>query len=342
MKTRFLSIGTVFLALILGGWLHAQKVVVQMATVAPRDSLWHNLLEEMGDEWRKASGGQVRLRVFPGTMGDEPDIVRKMGIGQLQAAALSTVGLGAIDTATQALHIPLAFESHEEVDYVMDRLAPRLEKVLEERGYVVLNWGEVGWLRFFSKSPVVRPDDLRKQKMFLWNTDAKSEGIWRRLGFQPVPLGSTDILPALQTNMIGAVANAPIFHLAGQWFALTGYMTDMLWAPLTGATVISKSTWEKIPAEHRPKLMQIARETGERLKQEVRKMERDAIQAMVKRGVKVVKVPPDALREWKILAESQYPTIRRELIPSEYFDMVMGLRNEYRTSGRAGGPAVGR
>jgi len=42
---------------------------------------------------------------------------------------------------------------------VRDRIAPRLEKIIESRGYLVLNWGDAGWVYFFTKSPAVRPDE---------------------------------------------------------------------------------------------------------------------------------------------------------------------------------------
>jgi TRAP-type transport system periplasmic protein len=312
--------------------LAAEKTTIRLATVVPRDSNWHDILRDMGEKWRQASGGLVQVRVIAGTLGDEPELIRRMRIGQIDAAAVSTVGLGSIDLATQAMHIPLAFQSLDEMAHVLDQLAPELEKVMEERGFVVLNWVEVGWVYFFTTAPVEHPDDLRNLRMFVWNTDAKSPEIWKSAGFRPVPLSTTDILPSLQTGMIHSVTAPPVIHLANQWFALTGYMTDMAWAPLSGATIVNRSAWEKIPVELRPRLKQIARETGEALRSEARRLERDAIRAMTERGLTVVALSPEARREWQELAEAQYPKIRGDLIPAEYFDQVIRLRDEHRAA----------
>lgn len=310
----------------------AQSLQIRLATVVPKDSTWHTLLQEMGEKWRQAWGGKVQLRIYAGTQGDEPDIIRRMRIGQLHAAAVSTAGLGSIDAASQALHIPLAFSSYEELDYVQEHISARVEKALLAKGFVVLNWGDAGWVRFFTKTPVQYPADMKKLKLFVWATDSTTADMWKDAGFQTLPLASTDILPALQTGMISALPVPPLVALTNQWFALTRHMTDLKWAPLTGATIITKEAWEKIPADARPALAQIAREIGEKMKKEVRRLEQEAIQAMVKRGLKIVPVPPDALKEWQTLTEEVYPRIRREMIPPEYFDEVLKLRDEFRAS----------
>src|SRR5688572_33133537 len=70
------------------------QIVVKLGTSAPQGSPWHNGLKEAANQWQALSGGKVVLRIFAGgTMGDEGDMIKKMRIGQLQAAALSTVGL---------------------------------------------------------------------------------------------------------------------------------------------------------------------------------------------------------------------------------------------------------
>ena len=72
----------------------AQEVTIKLGTLAPNGSTWHNLLKEMGERWAEVSGGRVKLRIYPGgTQGSEGDMVRKMAVGQLQAAAITNVGM---------------------------------------------------------------------------------------------------------------------------------------------------------------------------------------------------------------------------------------------------------
>ena len=313
----------------------AKNVVIKLATVAPKDSTWHEFLLDLDDKWREASGGTVRLKIFAGTLGDEDDIMRRIRIGQLDAATVTSAGLSTVHAAAKAFHIPLAFASYEELDYVQSRIAKTLEAVLKEKGIIVLSWGDAGWVHFFTKSPVRYPDDLRKQKLFVWAAgDATAvEELWKKMGFKPVPLSSVDMLPALQTGMITAYQAPPLVALANQWFAFTDSMTDLKWAPLTGATVISTRAWSRVPADLRPILLKLTQEAGVKLRNDVRELEQNAIAAMIKRGLQVVPVPPEALKEWEALTRSVYADIRGKIVPAEYFDEVLRLRDEFRASG---------
>ena len=97
------------------------QIVIKMGTLAPEGSPWHQVLQLMGERWRKISGGQVKLMIYPGgVLGDEPDLVNKMRIGQIQAVALSGAGMSDIEPGVMALQIPMMFESYEELDYVRD------------------------------------------------------------------------------------------------------------------------------------------------------------------------------------------------------------------------------
>ncbi len=312
------------------------QTVVKLATVAPAGSTWHEYLQEIDHEWQQASAGKVKLKIYAGTLGDEADIMRRIRIGQLDAAAVTTAGLSTVDDATKALHIPLAFASYEELDFVQARIAGALEGALRAKGIVVLNWGDAGWVHFFTKSPVRHPDDLRKEKLFVWaaGDSATTEQLWKRLGFNPVPLSVIDIIPALQTGMITAYQAPPLAALANQWFPFTPSMTGMRWAPLTGATVIAVRAWEKIPSELRPRLAEIAKAAGVRLRDKVRQLEQDAIDAMVKRGLQVAPITVDLYAEWERLAASVYPEIRGKVVPEKYFDEVLRLRNEFRATHR--------
>src|SRR5215472_1173684 len=168
--------------------LTAQQTVIKMGTLAPSGSPWYQVLEQMGERWRKISGGTVKLTVYPGgALGDEPDLVNKMRIGQIQAVALSGAGMADIEPGVSCLQIPMMFDSYEELDYVRDRMAPRLEKMIETRGFVVLNWGDAGWVHFFTRAPVTHLDEMRQMKLFTWAGSDDTLELWKANGFRPVP-----------------------------------------------------------------------------------------------------------------------------------------------------------
>jgi TRAP-type C4-dicarboxylate transport system substrate-binding protein len=312
-------------------------LVIKLATVAPEGSSWHRVLLDMGEEWKKVSGGAVVLRIYPGgVVGDEDAMLRKMRVGQLHAAAISGMGLAFLDRSFYGLHVPMMFASEEEFDYVRDRLSPLLEKRLEEKGFVVLNWGDAGWVYFFARKPFSHPSEMKEMKLYIGAGDEPLTQLYKEAGFRPVPISIVDILPGLETGLIDAFNATPLAALAFQWFALAPNMADLKWAPLTGATIIDKRAWERIPEEVRPKILEVSRSASERLRHEIRSLNDQAMKEMVKNGLKITHVSPSVEAEWRKIVVDIYPQIRGKIIPADVFDVVRKYRAEFRSSASPG------
>jgi TRAP-type C4-dicarboxylate transport system substrate-binding protein len=314
--------------------LAEEPVKIKLGTLAPKDSSPHQSLKVMAEAWRKAPDGGARLIIFTdGTQGGEADMVRRMRIGQLQAALLTAVGLSEIDDSVTALQtMPMVYRSLDEVDYVREKLRPKLEQKFADKGFVVLCWVDAGWVRFFSRYPVVFPDDLKKQKLFAWAGDNKAIGIIKAAGYQPIPLETADILPGLQTGLIDAVPAPPFFALAGQFYGPAPNMLDMNWSPLAGACVVLKKVWDKIPADAQKVMLEAATKAGDDIRTQARKEMVESVAAMKKRGLEVHELTPEAEAAWRKVAEDAYPKIRGVIVPADMFDEVQKLLADYRAA----------
>ncbi len=321
--------------IVAGGLLAADAPVkIKLGTLVPKDSSPHQNLKVMAEKWRQAPGGGVHLIMFTdGTQGGEADMVRRMRIGQLQAAVLTSVGLAEIDNSVTALQtMPLVYRSLDEVDYVREKIRAKLEHKLADKGFVVLFWTDAGWVKCFSRRPVLFPDDLKKQKLFVWAGESKSLEIITSVGFQAVPLETADIVIGLKNRLIDAIPLPPFFALAGQIYDTASNMLDLNWAPLSGACVVSRKVWDKLPAETQAALRESAEKAGNDIRAQARKEMTESVEAMKKRGLTVYTLTPEAEVEWRKLAESAYPKIRGGLVPVEMFDEVMQLLAEYRAA----------
>ncbi len=311
-----------------------EPVRIRLATLAPKGSSFHHALLAMAEQWRQAPGGGVALTIYTdGTMGGEADVVRRMRVGQLHAAMLTVVGLSEIDRSVTAIqNLPLMFRSLDEVSYIREKLAPVLEERLLARGFVVLSWGDAGWVRFFSREPVIRPADLKKLRLFVWAGDTHAVDIMKRAGYHPVPLEPNDILPGLQTGLISAVPTIPFYALAGQFYGSARHMLELNWAPLVGAMVITKKTWDTWPPTTRDALLNAAREAGDAITAKSRAEGEEAVETMTKRGLTVHPVTPEVEAEWRKVVEGVYPQIRGRIVPADLFDEVQRVLQEYRAA----------
>ncbi len=327
---KFLTVLCLFLAAALGS-APATAQTIKLGTLAPEGSVWYNVLRDMAEEWKEISNGRIQVRIYPGGIaGDDSDMVRKVRIGQLHAAALTGQGLSNIAKEISVFQMPMLLRSDDELDYVRDQLAPELEAILEEKGFKVLYWSEVGWVYLFSNKPVVKPADLKPLKLWVWAGDAAWADALKDGGYRPVPLPATEIHTGLTSGLLDAFATTPVVALSYQWFGQAKNMMAMKWAPLTAAVVISKKTWDRIPEDIRPEIMAAAIKAGDRAKVEIRRLEDDAIKAMEGFGLKVNDVTPAIAAEWRVEIERTYPKIIGKSIPEEIYQDVAAILEGYR------------
>jgi TRAP-type C4-dicarboxylate transport system substrate-binding protein len=312
--------------------LSGERKPVRLATLAPKGSSMYKSLEALRERWTKAPDGGVKLVIYPdGVMGSEADIVRKMRAEQIQAGVLTVAGLQEIDKSVTALqNLPLLFRSLDEAAYVREKLRPVLERRFEEKGFVMIFLGDVGWVHFFSKEPVIHPDDLKKVKLFSWTGDNQTIDLMKSLGLHPVPLEPTDILTGLQTGLIDAVAMVPFFALAAQIYSPTPHMLDLNWAPLVGAGVVLKKTWDGFPDALRDDLRSSARAIGVEIIDRQRVENDESIQAMQKRGLVVHHTTPAIEAEWRAFVEPVYPKLRGVTVPADLYDEAVSSLSEFR------------
>ncbi len=327
---RRLALPALLAATLVPGAPAAPKL--KLGTLAPVGTSYHNTLMAMGEAWRKESAGTVDLNIFAGgRLGGEAEMVGLMKVNSLQVAMLTAVGLSEIEPAVTALQsIPMGFRNLAEVDYVGEKLGPMLEERLAAKGFVVLFWTDAGWVRFFSSRPVLHPDDMRKLKLFTWSGSPEQVALYKSAGFNAVPLETVDIVPSLQRGLIDAVPEPPFFAMVSQIDSRAPYMLELNWAPLVGALVVRKDTWEKIPAGTRAALLAAAATAGREIKAISRREMNASVTAMEKRGLKVTKVTPEVEAEWRACVEAVYPRIRGPIVPAEIFDESLRILAEYR------------
>jgi TRAP-type C4-dicarboxylate transport system substrate-binding protein len=318
--------------------VEAQSPRIKLGTIAPRGSAYHQVLIDMGENWRRAETPGASFIVFTdGSQGGEADIVRRMRIGQLNAALVSVIGLAEIDASAGALQkMPLMFRSWEEVDAAGQRVRPLLEKRFLDKGFVVLFWAEAGWVRFFSREPALRPADFKRLKMFAWAGDPEQINLMKAMGYQPVVLETADILPGLQTGLINTVPVTAAWALATQIDGAATHMLDIRWAPVVGAAVVTRSAWETLSPAGKEAMRQSAAKAAEQLRSQRASNDAAAVAAMQKRGLHVHALPPEVQAEWRQLAESVYPRIRGAMVPADAFDAVQGALADYRGTTSAG------
>ncbi len=307
-RSRLVVAVVVGIVCLCGGRVGAQTI--KMGTLAPAGSPWESGLRRLAADWSRLSDGRVCLKVYGGgIVGDEDDMLRKIRVGQLSAAALSGPGLSTIVSGVLALQVPQLAWTDDELDYLMEKMTPGFARQFEEKGFKLLAWTLAGWAYVFAREPVRTPDELRRQRLWVWQGRPDEARAWRELGFQPVTLASTDVLLQLQTGGLDAFVTSPLVAAANQLFAMAHNMTDLKLAPFVGGLVVSLRAWTSIPADLRPALERAAVEMTASYKEEFQGADAEAIAVMKRHGLTAHAVDEAARDAWRRFFKDAAPVL---------------------------------
>jgi TRAP-type C4-dicarboxylate transport system substrate-binding protein len=218
-----------------------------------------------------------------GVAGDEETVVRKMRVGQLDGALLTSTGLGALVPQVLVLQAPGLITSYPALDDVRKELGPQLEKLFVKAGYALISWGDSGQVRIFSKHRVQHPDDLRQVRPWVWRGSPTMRAFIEAAGANGVTMGLPEVFSALQTGMVDTVIASSIGVLGFQWHTRLATMTKPGGGIVVGAYVIRQDRLDALPKAARDHIINSAREHAEEFREGGRKLDDEASAALAKR-----------------------------------------------------------
>ncbi len=305
---RLLSIILLTAAALTSTSIQAEKThVLKFATLAPAGTTWVRLLQDWADEVKKESNGRLVFKIYPGGVhGDEPEVLKKIRFGQLQGGAFTGYGIGQIYSPTRVLELPFLFNNIDEIDYVRNRFMPEIEQGYRDNGYELLGWMEVGFVYFFSKTPIDSLDDLKERRIWNWQGDPLGQAFFEASGLSPVPLSIIDVYTSLSTGLIDTVYAPPLGAIAMQWFTKTQYITNVPMANGIGSLVVSRRFFQNLPQDLQKILKRTGTATGEMLVTATRKDNVDGLKTLQDRGMILVEatesLETESLQEIRIRA----------------------------------------
>ena len=326
-----MRIGLVALGCLVAWSASAAAEEMRIATLAPSGSPWMVALEKAAAETAEKTDQRVTVKYYPGgQQGDERDFVRKIRLGQLDGAAVTSMGLAMIDSSILVLQLPMLFANEDEVDYVAGKMWPYFQKKFEKQGFRLGERGEVGWIYFFSKNKVRTMDDLRAQKLWTMAEADLAGNILGKLKLSGVPLGVAEVDAALTSGRINATFSSPLGAIALQWYTKLNFMTSMPITFAIGATVYSLEAQKRISVADQKEIEALSRRNQKKARSVIRKANEDAKKTLAKKGIVTVEPAKEMVDEMTAAAAGVQAEMLGKVYSKDELDTAIRYRDEYR------------
>jgi TRAP-type transport system periplasmic protein len=278
---------------------YGQQYTIKFASIAPEGSTWMNVMKEFDAAVQKESGGRIKFRMYPsGVQGDEKTVIRKIGVGQLNAAGFTGVGMGEIAPKVRILDMPFLIRKSEEADNLYKVFNDELGQAFEANGYILLGWAEVGFVYVFSNSPINKPEDIKQLKMWVWDGDPVAETSFQALDIKPIPLSFDNVRTSLQTGMVNAFYTTPYAAIALQWYTQAKYMVDFPLTCSAGAVLLSKKYFDTMPKDLQDILLKNGKIYMKKLTEAGRLDNKKSLAELQKRGIIFTQTNDEEVREY--------------------------------------------
>ncbi len=319
-------------ALLVGGSAAADdatgKQTVKLATILPDGAPGTTELKAAADAIKKDSGDKVELKLYLGVSGDEKDIVKKLKIGQLQAAHLTGLGLAEILPEIHVLDLPFFFSSYNEVDNVYANVFSYFQDAFRTKGFEFLGFTETGFVYLYSNLKIENLADLQKAKIWAAEGDPLTAAFVGEAKMQAVPLGIPDVLQSLQTGLIDTVYGPPSGMIGLQWFTKVKYVQTVPFVHATGGVVMSKKAYDTLAPELQASLKKTMTEQTKLITASLRKVNEDSKAEIQKAGVQDLPKPsPEFWQQFKDIANRVTEKEAGPIYPKELLDKVRALRD---------------
>ncbi|WP_051207752.1 TRAP transporter substrate-binding protein DctP [Saccharospirillum impatiens] len=268
---------------------------LKISTLYPPGSAPVLSLNALSAELESATQGGLTLKVYPGgVMGDDATVLRKMRIGQLQGALVSSSTLEALDVDINDLSQPFQFDTLAEVYQARTSFDGTVRERLARRGWHGFGPLDGGFSYVMSQQPVTDLAGLRASKLWLPNTDTIRE-LSQQIRVDYQVLGIADVLPALETGALDALIAPPSAALTLNWHSRVSYVTGQPVVYTWGMLVLPERSLARLSVDQQAAAHRVLSHWAEQLDEQMRDSNHSADQAL-RQHLTEVSIAPPSLR----------------------------------------------
>ncbi len=310
LRKTFIALG---LALLAGSALAQAKYVLKAGHGGSVETASHKALVRFGETLTNSTNGLVKVEVYPNRqLGEERELVEGLQLGSVDVAFVSN--LSSFVPQVSVMDIPFLFKDEQHAHRVLDgKVGQQLRAAMDAKGIIGLEFWEGGWRHLTTKKPINVPKDLAGLKVRTMQNPVHIEA-FKRLGAAPIPMAWGEVFTSLGQGVIDGQENPiTIIYTNSLWevqknVTLTGHLYGIHYL------MMSKATWNKLPADIQAKVRAAAKEATTFQRTQSAKLEAEQIELLRKNGMVVSKVDTTPFRNATAEVANALKTVDQKML----------------------------
>lgn len=271
MKTKKIIVAVSFMMIAAFAFAQ-QKINLKIGSVSPDNSPWSVEQKKMAQEWAKITNGEVTITFYSATaLGGENGVIQKMRVARpgqkapLDGGIFTNIGMYELapDSNILTFCMPFMFDNQGEIDYVFEKTAKHVNDAIEDKGFYLLGWFNVGMVYFCTKEEVRTLDKLKSVNLSVGGITSPELGLaFQKAGYQTIDVPNEKILSSLKSSTgCGGLYTIPMYAYAAQYSKYAKYVLNLPVAPVMAGFVVNKQVWDSVPDKYKPALLESIRKT---------------------------------------------------------------------------------
>ncbi len=306
----------------------AEPLVLRLAHSYATTSARHLSAEKLGQMLEAATGGRVRIQIFPAGQlyTNEAQALQAVIQGNIELATPPLGNVTAFDPAFFVFDLPFLFKDQDTLNRFEDGpIGTALLKRFERIGLKGLSYWDAGAAVVATKRPVATLNDLKGLKLRV--PAGKMQALsFRTFGASTVALGVGEIPSALQNGLIDGVYTDNLTVQASKLYEVAGHMLVTYQQFFTPGIVMNLKTYERLPPDIREILdKKVLPEWVTWQRALSRKLQSEVLDDLAKRGMTITRLDHTQTDAARAANREAYEE-GRKAIGDELYSQVMSWR----------------
>ena len=199
------------------------------------------------------AGKRVKVELYPSSqLGKIPRMIEGMQLGTIEGFIAPSAFLVGVDQRNMVLTAPGLFKdiNHCWRTVMDDRFRKAYFPMMEGKGIVTISIMCTAPQAFLTKRDVKKLDDIKGLKIRVLASDLEIKPL-QAVGINPTPMAFSEVLPALQRNVIDGLSSIPILFNNMKMYNAAKHITATGLVNWAVPVYASKVWWDKLPADLR-------------------------------------------------------------------------------------------